>query len=135
VPFFKQAEKTFISQLVMSMKLEHFLKDDDIMIEGSVGEEMYFISTGNVSVYIGGQHKAVLHTGQFFGEISLLMGKMKRTATIRANENCKLYSLSRVDVENVMAGYPITMANIKKIAQERLNAANQARRESKINGL
>ena len=122
VPFLKDADRHFINQLVTKMKLKHFLTGDVVIDEGSSGEEMFFIASGSVEVITGGQVRATLDTGLFFGEIALVLGRMKRTATIRTQKPCRLYSLSRSDLENVLASYPVMQEKMIHVAKERLDA-------------
>ncbi|KAI8915594.1 hypothetical protein EDD86DRAFT_267935 [Gorgonomyces haynaldii] len=120
VPFFKGAEIQFIKQLVLKMKLKIFLAEDKLIEEGSVGDEMFFISEGTVEVYVGGIARTKMQAGSFFGEIALVLGKQRRTATIIAKTNCKLFSLSRGDLEQAMSGYPAMALKMIKVAEQRL---------------
>jgi hypothetical protein len=46
-----------------------------IMAEGQLGNEMYVIEAGSVSVTQRGRHLGTLHTGDFFGENAVLLLK------------------------------------------------------------
>ncbi|KAI8892090.1 hyperpolarization activated cyclic nucleotide-gated potassium channel 2 [Globomyces pollinis-pini] len=81
---------------------------------------MYFISSGTLDVIIDGNKVATLSPGQFFGEIALLFGNMKRTATIKAVTSCTLYSLSRTDLGFILEVYPEMAEKMQKIAEERI---------------
>ena len=83
VPFFKEADSFFISQIVLILKLEHYLPGDFVIQEGDYGDEMYFISKGVLEVSIGDVPRTKMQQGWFFGEIALLFGRMRRTASIR----------------------------------------------------
>ncbi|KAJ3334449.1 hypothetical protein HDU91_002727, partial [Kappamyces sp. JEL0680] len=120
VPFFKGADPGFISQVVMILKPAHFLPDDLVIEKGTAGDLMFFIASGNLDVVIDGKTIGHLKPGQFFGEIALLFGHMKRTASIRAVTSCSLYSLSRYDLESVLNIYPEMAENLQKIAEKRL---------------
>lgn len=90
------------------------------MEKGSIGENMFFIASGSVEVLSDGQIMAILRPGQFFGEIALLFGHMKRTATIKAVTPCILYSLSRHDLMFILNIYPEIAENLQKEAEKRL---------------
>ncbi len=57
-------------------------------------------------------------------EISLLFGRMKRTATIKTVTPCILYSLSKKHLDEVLAHHPNMAHAIRKVAEERLAQQN-----------
>jgi CRP-like cAMP-binding protein len=120
VPFFKGADNGFISQVVMILKPCHFLPDDLVIEKGTAGDFMFFIASGNLEVMVDNVAVVELTPGQFFGEIALLFGHMKRTATIRAKTNCSLYSLSRSDLDSILEVYPEMAEKLQKTAEERI---------------
>jgi CRP-like cAMP-binding protein len=121
VPFFKGASSGFISQVVMILRPVHFLPEDLVIEKGTAGDQMFFIATGYLEVVIdGGKVVGQLGPGQFFGEIAMLFGHMKRTATIRARSACSLYSLSRMELNLVLDVYPEMAEQLKRTAEERM---------------
>ena len=54
-----------------------------------------------------------LEKGSYFGEIALLT-KMKRTATVRANEYCTFATLNRNDFQVCQQEFPSIFLNFKK---------------------
>ena len=125
VPFFKEADSFFISQIVLILKLEHYLPGDLIIQEGDYGDSMYFIQMGTVEVIVGGVSRAQMQQGWFFGEIALLFGRMRRTASIKAISNCALYQLCRNDLDRVLESHPSMAHKLRVVAEERL--ANDAK--------
>ncbi|KAJ3276216.1 hypothetical protein HDV01_005664 [Terramyces sp. JEL0728] len=132
VPFFKQADHSFISQIITYLKIEHYLSGDVIIEQGSYGDEMFFIFSGYVEIIMFGKSVGVLKAGQFFGEIAILLGMTNRTATVRAISNCVIYSLSQSDLDLVIDSNPEMSDIIKTTAEARL-ASDKAKRE-KENG-
>jgi CRP-like cAMP-binding protein len=120
VPFFKDADKYFITQVVMILKVNHYLPGDYIIEEGTSGDHMYFIASGTVEAIVNGVVRAKLSPGLFFGEIALLFGRMKRTASIRALSHCILYSLSRQDLNSVLELNPVMAERMRQVAADRL---------------
>ncbi|KAJ3339767.1 Potassium/sodium hyperpolarization-activated cyclic nucleotide-gated channel 4, partial [Kappamyces sp. JEL0680] len=120
VPFFKDADHSFLAQVVPLLKVSHFLQDDPIVEENTTGDQMFFIESGSVEILSGGKSVTVLHPGQFFGEITLLFGSMKRTATVKAITECVIYSLSQPDLETVLEINPTLAESMRKIAEQRL---------------
>jgi CRP-like cAMP-binding protein len=125
VPFFKDAERSFITQLVVKMKMMYFLDGDNVIEEGSIGDQMYFVASGSLQVIVGGISRSELPPGAFFGEIAIVLGNARRTATIKASQNCKLYSLSKADLEVVLADHPQMALKMIEVAEKRLAATKQ----------
>ncbi|KAJ3321101.1 Potassium/sodium hyperpolarization-activated cyclic nucleotide-gated channel 4 [Blyttiomyces sp. JEL0837] len=133
VPFFRDAGDAFISNVVTILKINHFLPGDLVIEEDTSGDEMYFIASGIVEVLTGKSVRTKLWPGLFFGEISLLFGRLKRTATIRTVTSCILYSLSKRDLDDVLLHHPSMANRIRAVAEERLSqlkALRRAERES-----
>ncbi|KAJ3300639.1 anaphase-promoting complex subunit Hcn1 [Kappamyces sp. JEL0829] len=122
VPFFKNADELFLSCVVSILEPEHFVEGEDVIREGTAGDRMYFIQSGSVSVVVGGEVKFYIREGSFFGEIALLLGPMKRTATVKAVRNCVCYSLSRRELEQILEEFPIMALVMRQTAVERLQA-------------
>ncbi|KAI8915597.1 hypothetical protein EDD86DRAFT_243602 [Gorgonomyces haynaldii] len=130
VPFFKNAEAGFVAQLVTEMEQMHLLEGDIIFSQDSVGDEMYFIAHGSVEVLTEGSVRVLLQRGSYFGEIALLLGKMKRTATVRCAENSKLFSLSRVRLDSALALYPSMRDKMTADAKKRLQELSELRQQN-----
>ncbi|NCY02016.1 MAG: cyclic nucleotide-binding domain-containing protein, partial [Planctomycetia bacterium] len=64
--------------------------------EGDVGDEMYFLTKGQVEALRGDPPRrlTVLREGSFFGELAIL-SDAPRAATIRALTDVEVYSLRR----------------------------------------
>ncbi|KAI8892087.1 cyclic nucleotide-binding-like protein [Globomyces pollinis-pini] len=120
VPFFRDASHSFLTQVVTALEICHFLADDIIIEEGTAGDQMFFISSGFVHVLIGEKVFRTLTAGQYFGEISLLFGNMKRTATIVASTDCVVYSLSQADLDLILEFNPVMAKAMKDTAINRL---------------
>jgi CRP-like cAMP-binding protein len=125
VPFFRDLDQNLITQILLILEVEYYTTSDFIIEEGTQGDKMYFIAHGKVEVVVGGVSKARMNSGQFFGEIALLMGSTKRTASIRAVSNCVLYSLSRKNLDVVLEGNHGLARKLKQVAEERLNSDKQ----------
>ena len=81
---------------------------------------MYFIQEGIVDVLNHDSDVVTsLSNGAYFGEIAPLCNT-RRTASVRADTYCNLYSLSREDMLQILSEYPLMRRTIKTIAAERL---------------
>lgn len=90
------------------------------LFAGTVGLCMYFIQEGIVDV-LNDQSEVVtsLSDGSYFGEIAPLCNT-RRTASVRADTYCNLYSFSREDMLQILSEYPLMRRTIETIAAERL---------------
>ena len=81
---------------------------------------MYFISRGEVDVtnQEGTVTYATLTSGQFFGEIALLLST-PRTATVKARGYCDLYILDKDTFDNILQRYPRFAKNVEELSDER----------------
>jgi CRP-like cAMP-binding protein len=73
---------------------KNFVEGEVIIRQGDVGDCFYMISSGEVSVQVNHIQVAVLESGSFFGEMSLLSNE-KRSATIIALKDTTCLVLSR----------------------------------------
>ncbi|XP_063720665.1 potassium/sodium hyperpolarization-activated cyclic nucleotide-gated channel 1-like [Symsagittifera roscoffensis] len=120
VPFFQGADPLFVSGVVSKLKFEVFQPGDLILSEGSFGTKMYFIQQGTVDVLsMDDDVIAQLTDGAYFGEICLLT-KCRRTASIRAESYCNLYSLEVEDFNDVVREFPEVRDKMEQVARLRL---------------
>lgn len=86
-------------KLAFTNKKLHFKKEHVIFNEGEEGgNEMYFIDSGRVKIVtkIGDTEAtlAILDSGDFFGELSLITGN-KRVATAITLTDCKFHTMDK----------------------------------------
>ena len=96
VPFFKNASSDFLRDIIPRLDVKEFAPGDTLVHEGDVGDEMYFLTKGQVDVLCGDppRHLSVLREGSFFGEVAILRDA-HRAATIRAMTDVEVYVLRR----------------------------------------
>lgn len=96
--------------------------------EDSSGDELYFVAFGRVNIMRrtrdGAEIRlAVLHPGDFFGELGLLDGR-PRSARVVAAEACTVYSLDRTTFEHLLRdNHPFTV-RLLQVISVRLRAMN-----------
>ncbi|XP_015791289.1 potassium/sodium hyperpolarization-activated cyclic nucleotide-gated channel 2 isoform X2 [Tetranychus urticae] len=121
VPFFAKADIDFVNAVVTKLKYEVFQPGDIIIKEGTIGNKMYFIQEGIVDIVMfNGEVATSLSDGSYFGEICLLTNA-RRTASVRAETYCNLFSLSVEHFNAVLDQYPVMRRTMESIAAERLN--------------
>jgi CRP-like cAMP-binding protein len=91
--------------LASLLHIREYLEDEVIFDEGEVGQAMYLLLEGEVTICRQGCQEdgylARLGAGEFFGELGLL-GDSIRTAQVRATSDCKLAVLFREDFVGLM---------------------------------
>ena len=120
VPLFKNASKEFVRDIILNLKPVIYTPGDSVVTFGEIGYEMYFISRGEVDVTNedGSITYATLTSGQFFGEIALLLST-PRTATVKARDYCDLYILDKDTFSNILQRYPRFAKTVEELSDER----------------
>ncbi|XP_039651698.1 potassium/sodium hyperpolarization-activated cyclic nucleotide-gated channel 4-like isoform X1 [Perca fluviatilis] len=120
MPLFANADPNFVTSMLTKLKFEVFQPGDYIIREGTIGQKMYFIQHGVVSVLTKGNKETKLSDGSYFGEICLLT-RGRRTASVRADTYCRLYSLSVDNFNEVLEEYPMMRRAFETVAVDRLD--------------
>uniref|UniRef100_A0A8C4PXM5 Cyclic nucleotide-binding domain-containing protein n=1 Tax=Eptatretus burgeri TaxID=7764 RepID=A0A8C4PXM5_EPTBU len=120
MPLFANADPNFVTAMLTKLKFEVYQPRDYIVCEGTVGKKMYFIQHGVVSILTKGNNETKIADGTYFGEICLLT-KGRRTASVRANTYCRLFSLSVDHFNEVLEEYPMMRRAFETVAIDRLN--------------
>uniref|UniRef100_A0A8C2FTR5 Hyperpolarization activated cyclic nucleotide-gated potassium channel 1 n=1 Tax=Cyprinus carpio TaxID=7962 RepID=A0A8C2FTR5_CYPCA len=120
MPLFANADPNFVTGMLSKLKFEVFQPNDYIIREGTVGKKMYFIQHGVASVITKFSKELKLTDGSYFGEICLLT-KGRRTASVRADTYCRLFSLSVDHFNEVLEEYPMMRRAFETVAIDRLD--------------
>ncbi|MGH0142216.1 UNVERIFIED_CONTAM: hypothetical protein FKN15_038347 [Acipenser sinensis] len=120
MPLFANADPNFVTGMLSKLKFEVFQPNDYIIREGTIGKKMYFIQHGVASVITKLNNDMKLTDGSYFGEICLLT-KGRRTASVKADTYCRLYSLSVDHFNEVLEEYPMMRRAFETVAIDRLD--------------
>ncbi|XP_026226591.1 potassium/sodium hyperpolarization-activated cyclic nucleotide-gated channel 2-like [Anabas testudineus] len=120
MPLFANADPNFVTAVLTKLRFEVFQPSDFIIREGTVGRKMYFIQHGRVSVLTRGNKETKLSDGSYFGEICLLT-RGRRTASVRSDTYCRLYSLSVDSFNEVLEEHPMMRRAFETVAVDRLD--------------
>jgi hypothetical protein len=133
VTIFKNLPQLLLEQINMCLELEIFFPGDVIISAETVGEYMYFISYGTAQII---SSKGVIYDrlfdGDYFGEIELLTRGIKHIATVKAEEVCETYKLSRKDFRKVIEPHPEVLRNFEQIALQRLKNNSRQQQQRKV---
>ncbi|XP_038153376.1 cyclic nucleotide-gated cation channel alpha-4 [Cyprinodon tularosa] len=121
VTIFQNCEKSLLEELVLKLTPQVFSPGEYVCRKGDVGHEMYIIKEGKLAVVAddGVTEYAVLGTGNFFGEISILNIKgnksgNRRTANIKSIGHSDLFSLSKEDLTDVLSEFPAAKRHLEE---------------------
>jgi CRP/FNR family cyclic AMP-dependent transcriptional regulator len=93
VPLFSDLDQRELQSLASSFKERIFDAGSTVVSEGSGGVGFFIIDEGGATVTVGGEERAKLGPGQYFGELALI-DEGTRTATITADTELKCYGLT-----------------------------------------
>jgi CRP/FNR family cyclic AMP-dependent transcriptional regulator len=93
VRLFADLNENEIAEIAGLFKRRNFPEGETIIREGTGGAAFYVIESGQVTVTIGGDFRATLGPGDYFGEIALL-DEGARIATCTAAGELETYGLT-----------------------------------------
>jgi len=98
-----------------------YVADTVIFEDGTEGDELYLIATGRVKItkktkYGEETTLALLHEGDFFGELELIDGR-PRSAGARAIDDSVIFTLSKDDLDRLVRAYkPFSLILLKNLS-------------------
>lgn len=101
-----------------------FAAGQRILRQGISGSNFYVVVDGEASVKIDGEERASIGRGDFFGEMSLLLGTAP-TADVIAVTPLRCLMLAGPDLQGFLDKYPSVMYRMLVAMARRLSAANQ----------
>jgi len=99
--FMKNLEMLQIGEIVDCMSPVECAPGHTIIKEGDVGTKVYVMEEGKVQVSREGKYMSTMAPGKVFGELAILYN-CKRTATITAVNDCKLWAIERSCFQSIM---------------------------------
>ena len=126
VPLFASVDDIFLHQLAMMLYSDVYAAGDYLIKKGEKGQEMFFLSRGQVEVLEDdGTRMAVLEDGSFFGETGLLLTET-RMRSVRAITDCDVFVLAKSDFRKVLHDHPEFAKTIAETADARYQLAVKA---------
>jgi CRP-like cAMP-binding protein len=101
-----------------------FPKDARVLRQGLTGSGFYVIMDGEADVVADGQKRATLARGDFFGEVSVLLGEPP-IADVVATRPLRCIVMGGPDVEGFLVDHPRVMYRMLQTSARRLGAANR----------
>jgi CRP-like cAMP-binding protein len=134
VPLFAGLSSQQLDDVAGRLTPERFRRGEAIFVQNELGNTLYLIETGRVSLTTvdGGQEYelSTLHSGDFFGERSLLTEE-PHTTTAVAQTDVDLWALAREDFESLVQRYPSLALNISRTLSRRLHSSENRTQQAR----
>ena len=121
---FSDLDRPQLQAVAHTMSEESFPAGQRILRQGFSGGGFFVILEGEVGVRVDGEEVASLGKGDFFGEISLLLGEPP-IADVVATAPVKALQLAGPDVREFLLAYPAVMYRMLQAVSRRLDRANR----------
>ena len=105
---------------------EAFGPGQRVLRQGLSGSGLFIVIEGEASVHVNRAERARLGRGDFFGEVSALLGEPP-TADVRAETVLRCLVVPGVEVERFLLAHPPVMLRMLKAEARRLREANRWR--------
>ena len=106
VPFFASCDNVTRQFIISALEPRIFLLSDNIVNQGEIGKDMFFIVKGNVAVLSleNAVTYYILGSGDYFGE-ACLVGATPRITTVNALSYCNCYVLKKKEsiIQNIFS--------------------------------
>lgn len=103
-----------------------FPEGDRVLRQGLTGSAFYVILDGEAAVVVDGTERARLGRGDFFGEVSLMLGESP-IADVVATRSLRCLMLAGSGFEPFLVAHPRVMYRMLQAQARRLRAANRWR--------
>jgi CRP-like cAMP-binding protein len=129
VPIFSSLHEDELEKLEKLSFGKNYSKDEVIFFESDEGDALFLISTGKVKIAkISDEGKevilAILGTGEFFGDMSLLDGEA-RSATVIAVEETEVLLIRRQEFHLLLKENPQIAIDLLAVLSSRLREADR----------
>ena len=127
-PLLVHLEPEQLERVTRAGEIESYNPGEAIVADGSLGDALFLILSGQVAVHRGQQTFATLESGEFFGEMSLVE-PAPRSASVTAMSAAFLFRLPHDSLRELLTTDPqsasILLVQVVKTLSDRLRRANQ----------
>ena len=123
---FADLSRPQIEQVAHKMTEESYPVGQRILRQGFTGTGFYVILDGEVAIKINGEEIARLQKGDFFGEMSILLGEPP-VADVVATRQLNALHLGGPELEGFLRDHPQVMYRMLKTVALRLSNAQRTR--------
>ena len=118
IPLFESLPDESLREVALLADENSAAPGDHLVEEGDFSYDFMAIESGSAKVLRSGEEVAKLGPGDFFGEIGLIE-KDKRTATVVAESDVQLVTLSSWDLKRLEKESPEAFEQIRKVMEQR----------------
>ncbi|MBL8061738.1 MAG: SpoIIE family protein phosphatase [Anaerolineales bacterium] len=131
IPLFHEVPKLELYQLINELPLENFKEGDYVFREGEPGNSLYVVMSGQLDVVLAADTSDEMFLrncgpGEYVGEMSLIMPKGKRTASVRVQKPSRLWVMTRDKFNECLKRWPYLAYAMVEILSERLDSSNES---------
>jgi len=119
-----------VGLLVNDVRPEAFSDGEALFQEGDRGDRLFFIRSGRIELYQGGDLFKTLESGGVLGEVALLTG-VPRTVSAKAKGSASVLALGRNDFERWRKACPELDRALKELASQRLEQLNKHKEQQR----
>ena len=116
-----------LEALAQILDEEWFAGGTRVLRQGLSGNNFYVILDGTASVRLDGRELALLHAGDFFGEVSILTGETAGADVVAANGDLHCAVLAGPELKPLLLRYPPLAVRMLETGARRLRSANEWR--------
>ena len=126
VPIFSTLDSCELSEIVDRIIHKEYKKKELIFSEGNKANTLYFVNEGKIKIYKytkDGKEQILylLSEGEFFGELNILK-ESKYGFNAEAIEDCKICTLSKDDLKDLLIKKPIISIKMLEALTERITS-------------
>ncbi len=125
LPLFSDVPAEALSALVARLVLRHFPTGEVIYAEGTPGDALYIVESGEVKLmdcaFSDARLLERMRAGESFGEMALLTGRT-RAECARAANDATVWVLYKTDFDDLMVTYPEISVSLSRALTERLGS-------------
>jgi len=122
VPLFSTLAEEDMEELARQLHERRFPEGAEVTTEGSTGAGFFVIAAGNAEVLVGGEHRATLGPGDYFGEVALIDDGI-RSASIVAATDLLCYGLTPWEFRPFVEEHPKVAWALLEVLARRLREA------------
>ena len=136
VAYFRNFSDLSLRKLIECGFRQRFRSGETLFVEGDPGNAFYILLSGVVEVRVDSLDKqlAILHPGDFFGELALMLG-IPRTATVRSIDDAMVFILNRKGFKSLLQSSPNVAEAIVQALAERQEELAERQNELRAMGL
>ena len=130
IPFFTNLPPDELDRIMSELDVVNLQPREILFQEGDTGEQMYVVVSGELEILKApdSDDELILNriqAGEYIGEMSLVTGA-PRTASVRANGEVVLLSMSRAQLMDLLQRHPHLASDMVSVLSHRLDNTNAA---------